>query len=345
MVNFVFLSEKIVVSKSASGKPRYDVERILCDCKGQPLKCQIIREANTFREKIRKYLKLKKVCNNIKRLRREIVVCQHPYSNQYKFGLQKALLQATENNKIIYLVHDVEFIRAFETEEKKKHEIEILNSASVIISHNQFMTEELKRNGVTNPKFVNLEIFDYLLDDIPNNIHNYGRSVVYAGNLAKAPFLEELEKTKLGFDLILYGINYTELNNSEIKYMGARSPEELVSELTQSFGLIWDSETVDGCTGHIGEYTRYNNPHKLSLYLVAGMPVIVWAESAIAKFVIENKVGFTINSLNEISKRLDSLTQAEYGEYVKNANALKEKLSKGYFMKKAIMQAIDICKE
>ena len=345
MCKFAYLSEKTVISNSASGKPRYDVERILCDCKGQPLKCQIIREANTFWEKTRKYLQLKKVCKDIKQLSNSILYFQHPYSNQYKLGLQKALLQVAKNNELIFIIHDVEFLRFHQTCENKRQEIEILNSASVIISHNQFMTEELKKNGVTNPKFVNLEIFDYLLDNIPNNIHNYGRSVVYAGNLAKAPFLEELEKTKLGFDLILYGINYTELNNSEIKYMGARSPEELVSELTQSFGLIWDSETVDGCTGNIGEYTRYNNPHKLSLYLVAGMPVIVWAESAIAKFVIENKVGFTINSLSEISKRLDLLTQAEYGEYVKNANALKEKLSKGYFMKKAIMQAIDICKE
>ena len=130
----------------------------------------------------------------------QVVFCQHPYYISKKYGLQEALLQATENNKLIFIIHDVEFIRAFETEEKKKHEIEILNSASVIISHNQFMTEELKRNGVTNPKFVNLEIFDYLLDDIPNNTHNYGRSVVYAGNLAKAPFLDKLEKTKLGWD-------------------------------------------------------------------------------------------------------------------------------------------------
>ena len=68
------------------------------------------------------------------------------------------------------------------------------------------------------------------------------------------------------------------------KYTGrGLSLEDIVQE--GNLGLIWDGAS-DSSDEDIGmkNYTRYNNPHKLSCYMAAGLPVIVWEKSAISKF-------------------------------------------------------------
>lgn len=59
---------------------------------------------------------------------------------------------------------------------------------------------------------------------------------------------------------------------------GSFKPEESPEHLQG----VWDGDSVDTCAGNTGAYLRYNNPHKTSLYLACGMPVIVWKEAAIA---------------------------------------------------------------
>lgn len=51
--------------------------------------------------------------------------------------------------------------------------------------------------------------------------------------------------------------------------------EELPGALVQSFGLVWDGNSMDTCTGNYGSYLRINDPHKVSLYLSSGLPIIV----------------------------------------------------------------------
>ena len=78
----------------------------------------------------------------------------------------------------------------------------------------------------------------------------------------------------------IYGPNYTpEKKCSRIVYQGEFSADELPAHLKGQFGLIWDGSSVNTCEGNFGEYLRYNNPHKISLYLACGLPVIIWAVS------------------------------------------------------------------
>ena len=46
---------------------------------------------------------------------------------------------------------------------------------------------------------------------------------------------------------------------------------------------------------------RFNNPHKLSLYVALGLPVIVWREAAIAEFVLKQGIGITVSDLLELN--------------------------------------------
>ena len=85
-----------------------------------------------------------------------------------------------------------------------------------------------------------------------------------------------------------------------INYHGSFGVDEIPSKLTRGFGLVWDGDSLDGCRGQSGQYLRYNNPHKLSLYLSSGLPVVIWTGAAEAGFVREHGVGLCVDSLNDL---------------------------------------------
>ena len=126
------------------------------------------------------------------------------------------------------------------------------------------------------------------------------------------------------------------MSGDNIFYKGKFKPEELLDYLEGSFGLVWDGISLDTCTGGFGEYLKYNNPHKVSLYLTAGIPVVVWEQSALAKFVKENNVGITINSLNELKDKIDNITDEEYQAMLENTKQISEKTKNGKFLMEAI---------
>ena len=118
--------------------------------------------------------------------------------------------------------------------------------------------------------------------------------------------------------------------------------EKIISALEGGFGLIWNGDSMETCDGDMGNYLRYNSPHKLSLYLAAGMPVIIWEEAAAAEFVREHGVGIAVSSLRELPEILHNVTKERYEEYLKNIVPLSEKLRSGAYTKRAIRAAEEI---
>lgn len=81
--------------------------------------------------------------------------------------------------------------------------------------------------------------------------------------------------------------------------------------------MVWDGTSVSTCTGDFGEYLQYNNPHKTSLYIRCQLPVIIWKQAALADFVRENGIGICVDSLEELEKILNTLSEEEYAEMKK----------------------------
>ena len=135
---------------------------------------------------------------------------------------------------------------------------------------------------------------------------------------------------------------YKDDGRDNVVYNGSFSPEELVSHLEGSFGLVWDGISAETCAGAFGEYLRINNPHKLSLYLAAGLPVIIWKEAALAPFVAENKVGFAVSSLYEIRDVVDRLPDNEYQTMKENAKQIGLHLRKGQYLLTALSKVEEI---
>lgn len=234
---------------------------------------------------------------------------------------------------ILFVIHDLPSIR-FKDEHLKNWERKIFPMATYVVSHNQKMTEYIKGALNYNGAIANLDIFDYLVKSPKENKRHLlknCRTVAYAGNLIKPGFIYnivDMESVKIH----LYGKKLRHGKNelpSCCEYKGCFAPDELPMIMDEDFALIWDGDNAEGISGLMGEYMRYNNPHKLSLYVVAHIPVIAWEESAIADFVINNNIGFTIKNLSDIENRINNITQNEYDDMYGNISKLALQLEQG----------------
>lgn len=330
------ITKYIPNDKNASQKAPLDVERI------------IEEEYDVKKERV--YKVNIKYIRNIESMIRCIIANMKYRKNcvsivQWPLMVGKPLKNSNFCNSATYkiaLIHDIDSIR-FCNEDKKACEIEIneLNKFDVVITHNQCMTQWLNKNGF-NKNVVELELFDYLSDYSKlqeQNIKDY--SIVFAGNLQKSIFLRNISqvvKSKMN----LYGNLPDYELDQNIIYKGSFSPDELCEHIEGSFGLIWDGETTQTCGGINGYYMMFNNPHKLSLYMACGLPVITWRRAAISNFIEKNKVGFVVDDLSEIDFILEQLSLDEYNKMCANVNKIREKVCKGYYTKTAIKKALEL---
>ncbi|KAF0333408.1 hypothetical protein GBP19_08515 [Pediococcus acidilactici] len=267
----------------------------------------------------------------------DVFVMQYP---MYSRLTTRIISKVTKKRKIntICIIHDLESLRLFKNDSRKvNEELRVLNDFDCLVSHNDVMTKWLKENGVTT-QIVSLNVFDYLSNTRLVNVKK-NDSLVFAGNLQKSKFLEKWDIKK---DIRLFGIGASESYSKYVTYEGVKDPDELPKYLDGSFGLVWDGDSMITNDGIYGDYTRYNNPHKVSLYLSSGLPVIVWRESAISKFIEENNLGIVVSSLYELEKILNDMTDEEYVEMKNEVKNISLKLRHGCFTSEAIGKAFKL---
>lgn len=249
--------------------------------------------------------------------------------------------------KVVLLIHDLEILRWKKKAnasfaEKMRFDIEertVLLAADGIIAHNEKMKGLLTELGIDADKIVCLGIFDYLIPEFAKRNLCSGKCmkngpILIAGNLArhKAGYVYDLP-SDVSFEL--FGTNFCGSEAENIAYMGSQPPEELPFLLKGSFGLVWDGDSSETCSGVYGEYLSFNNPHKTSLFLSSGIPVIIWENAALADFVRENHCGITVSSLGEIKEAVESLTDEEYDGLCLGASRIGRLLRRGTMTKAA----------
>lgn len=258
-------------------------------------------------------------------------ILQYPFGN---FWLPLVFLKKFD----IILIHDLCGLR-YCNKKTEKREIKMLSSCKCVISHNKKMTSYLILKGIDKNKIVELEIFDYLCApfNIELNRKSHGSilTIAYAGNLDKAPFINQIDVGKINFVIKLYGVGSNFKTNDKIMYVGKEDPDRLPSFLNADLGLVWDGDLEDSDNDALKNYTKFNSPHKLSCYLAAGIPPVVWSKSAAADFVISNHCGYIIDNIYEIN----NLDLTKYEEIKNKAIEIGKKLQNGYFTKKAFDQA------
>lgn len=257
--------------------------------------------------------------------------------------------------KMVVLIHDLETLRMgieglVNVNEAANNMIEgeLLKKFDAVICHNDKMKQYMISQGYEADKLIDLEIFDYITDCkfVHSDTKSAEPSIAIAGNLlrTKCGYIYNIhdEGHNSGLKVNLYGMNFdTESLNGNLVYHGSFPAAELPEKLEGDFGLVWDGTSAETCAGHVGEYLKFNNPHKTSLYLASGVPVIIWKNAAIADFVTRNKVGITVESLYDAEEAIRAVSDEEYKEMCANARKTAERLRSGYFFYKALDSALN----
>lgn len=323
--------DNIVISKygkdcyNAGPKAKVDIENILKQRFKFKSKC--FNEPNKFGKIKYKLMVLKQIIY-VKTHKFNICFFQLPFS--------KNVIKRTKAKIKIGIVHDINGLR-YQKNDVLANELESIKMLDYIIVHNSRMKEYLCNLGVKEEKLIILGIFDYLSnmsEDKKSNGRVDNLQIVYAGNLLreKSPFLYQLDDNKMNFSINLYGKGIEKSISENLIYKGAFKPDKL-NLIEGNIGLVWDGN-FDESDEKISfkNYTKYNNPHKISCYIAAGLPVIVWSKSAVADFVEDNNIGYIINNIYDIN----SLDFSDYDVKKQNLDVISQKVKEGFFISQAV---------
>lgn len=271
---------------------------------------------------------------------RSDILVEYPFE-QRKRAYALALLSRLRRSKVYALIHDLDTIR-FDT--PLPRELAILKLFDGLISHNPRMTAWLREAGIKSP-VVELKLFDYHCAGPARTWSESAISaplkVVFAGNLSfvKSGFIYDARLAGLSdVQLSLYGDFFERggTRSRTVIHKGVFDPDAPQLDGNYHFGLVWDGTSVATCDGRYGHYMRFNNPHKLSLYIALGLPVIVWSESATAPFVRDQDIGLAVADLRELQRIPSTLASGDYRRMAQNAAALGRKVRQGDFLREAI---------
>lgn len=240
--------------------------------------------------------------------------------------------------KVIFFIHDLDGIR-FTNPIYNLIDSSCLDMAYCLISASKEMDACLKDSLRVSEKVrkVNYRYWDYLCDDVLNE--NNDGLICFAGNLAKSSFISEVPDSLVASGFNLYGKGMSTSYKGTFK--GQYNPEDLVKVLDGKFGLVWDGKSAKSCSGNFGRYLKINTSHKFGLYMATDKPVIVWSESSIADFVIENKIGIVVHSLYEIPSVLSHLTIESYLAMKKNILPIRKEVISGNHLRSVILDSMN----
>ena len=344
------------VQRTAGTKARNDVEAILNDLGYHKVLIEKKIKKSELRFKsisyhLSCYQEWKQALDKLNLKSGDNLLVQFPAVNHTLFLSSLFRSYIRKGICITVLIHDMEMLRtAARTDvsaiKKMRIHLEekrVLMTVNKVIVHNCSMAQKLIEMGIDKQKLINLEIFDYLLGNNSSSFKNESATskspIIIAGALRrhKVGYVYSLpENVKFN----LYGVGYENEPKDHITYFGSFPADDLPYELFGSFGLVWDGESAETCSGAFGEYLRINNPHKTSLYLASGIPVVIWEKAALAEFVTTHKCGITVGSLQELGERFNTINEEEYRKIKEHTLQIAQRLRSGYYTKKAVEQTI-----
>ena len=343
-----FLKEEFLKdsgARNAGNKARNDVEEIVKREGYQPLLLTVEDwyQMGTVKAQQHKAKALAQAFSQLKS--GDQLLIQFPMLHHSFFTTRLVRKIQRRGVQVYFIIHDLEALRYANLDTVPlKHKIRVhlqesslLKVADGVIAHNPIMKSVLVEKGIPEHKLVSLEIFDYL---IPNYQEKDGLSkdqpIIVAGNLAqeKAGYLYQLP-ARPAYNL--YGVGFDESRAlANETYFGSFLPDELPAALEGGFGLVWDGDSAETCSGVFGEYLRYNNSHKASLYLASGFPLVVWKQSALSHFVLEKVCGIAVESLHDLSQVIEQLDDKDYQELLVNAKRIGQMIRNGSYLTNAL---------
>lgn len=239
--------------------------------------------------------------------------------------------------KVVLFIHDLDGIR-FSNPIMNMMDASTLDQAYCLISATPGMDKLLREGFRVSEKvrIVDYQYWDYLCEDKLNE--KTKALICFAGNLSKSSFLSKIPMPLVREGFNLYGKGMTKAYLG--KFCGEYSPEKLIYHLDGKFGLVWDGKSQETCSGNFGKYLRYNTSHKFGLYMATGKPVILWKDSSLADFAVENKLGVAVSSLDEIPYALEKVSVSDYLEMRRNVLKIRKNVITGNHLASVVLDAL-----
>lgn len=258
---------------------------------------------------------------------RSNVIVHFPIYNRSAQGLIKML---RVRHSIIRLVHDIDQARDVAPTEEL---LGLIDADAAIISG------KLDQIPGFEDKFpsrrVHLSAWDYLTDlTCPQT--GDGDKIIFAGSLdrGKAAWIYDPQRT---ISLVFAGRGYEKDAGLAIdEFVGSFDPENPEFPSNVGWGLIWDGSQIDRLAGPTGRYQLYNQPHKFSLYIAAGLPIICNTEAAVAPMVTEWGIGVCVNALNDIPHVLSQISDVDRRAIISNVNRARKTVTLGLGLRTAL---------
>lgn len=273
----------------------------------------------------------------------DILVIQYPLKKYYFILSYMAQLKGA---KVVALIHDLGcFRRKKLTVEQEKKRLEYTNHLIVLSDKmKEFVIKEKYKQSLSV-----LHLWDYLNDTIPqpsrypqpNHI-----DILYVGTLKENQhgFIYKWDNTtltsSLNFDIYGSYFNFENIKyKKQFKYHGLKDSSLIIQDTKAHYGLLWYGVDTDSISGAYGEYLKYNTSHKISLYIHAHIPLIVWSKASFADFTRKYNIGICVDTLDTLEQQLQTISEDEYNQMVENTKYLSEKIQKGYYFMTAYKQA------
>jgi hypothetical protein len=288
----------------------------------------------SLRAKFGRFLYLVKLLSQIKR--GSVVVFLFPVYAKMNRMLLRFL--SKKKIKIICFVTDINGLKDGDKKLLEK-ETRFFRRFRYFIVHNEKMKQWLEEQ-VPGACAVTIEFFDFLTNTV-TMVNSFSFDIVFAGNLEKSPFIEQLhllEPSSPSLRFHLYGPGSTAamIQQKNVKWFGVERPYDLPLKLKGAFGLLWDGETIEKPGGSLGDYMQYISHHKLSLYIISRLPIIVPATAASAPLIEKYRIGFSVNSLYDIEGKIKAMARQDYLRMQDNMVQLARKISRGGCLREAL---------
>lgn len=263
----------------------------------------------------------------------DIIIFQSPTWNDTRFD--KRLLEVLRYHagvKIAVFIHDV-ITMMFEGApmERLLEIIEVYNMADLVIVPSEYMLALLREKGMTVEKVLIQSMWDLPFEGELKR-PGFRREVFFPGSPQKFGFVESW---KYEVPLHIYTVDDHEVNGQNIYLHAWKNTTELLLEYTKGgFGLIWEQTAP-------ASYYKYHQPHKLSTYLAAGIPVIVKRGLALEQVIQDQGLGFVVDSTKEAADIVKDISEEEYQQLVDNISNISFLIRGGFFTKKLLLDTIN----
>lgn len=333
-----YISRNYKGTAHGGAKARVDMEDILADMGAVNLGLRRTFHRSKVIDFTRNLYGIVHYMSHVKR--GDIIVLQYPVKKYYRLICKWARKRGA---KTITLVHDLGSFRRHRL--TPREEIRKLELSDVIIAANDNTVKWLREQGLTRPMTTQM-VWDFLTDVPAAEAWHKEQGDT---NPASCLFVGHLKESKNGFlyklpaslDVHLYGAGAPSATPAHIHGQGLTKPDEIIRGAQGRYGIIWYGSTLaHDPDGYIGEYIRYCNPHKLSLYMLSGKPVIIWKHSAGAEFVEREGIGLTPESLEDLDQLLGKISEEDYRRMSENIKRIADRMSRGMYFREALDRAV-----